>query len=164
MNAFFGTGQWAGKDLLKLYEDQLRNVGAKYVLKFHLFQDNAHKYSIYFGTKNLVGCDKMKQAIWKNCPLGDFTFRGSETPGFEFALDNTDALWAQLVGEFGGETVAYQTVERFVQSDQTQFHTGHLTQKTLQPKEKEGKISIHRPLGGRAIKSKGVKITFPETP
>ena len=32
-------------------------------------------YAIFFATKSLDGCDKMKQAIWKIAPFGGFKFK-----------------------------------------------------------------------------------------
>ena len=39
--------------------------GAQYVVRFELYEGEQLVYAIFFGTKSLDGCDKMKQAIWR---------------------------------------------------------------------------------------------------
>ncbi len=63
--------------LFDLYENRLKANGAQYVLHFELFEEGRLVYAIFFGTKHLEGCDKMKQAIWKVAPMGDFRFRSN---------------------------------------------------------------------------------------
>ena len=112
--------------------------GAQYVLRFELYEGEALVYAIFFGTKNLDGCDKMKQAIWNVAPFGDFKFKGSglgqltlgediidfslleDTPDRKFALRG----WQRI-----------ETVEAFMKSDMTAFHSSHLKTKTLKPME-----------------------------
>src|SRR5262249_50394084 len=83
MDALFGTADWRNglslgeKDARKefyfdLYERQLRAAGAKHVVRFELFAGDRLKYAIFFGTKHPRGADKMKQAIWRIAPTGDF--------------------------------------------------------------------------------------------
>ena len=59
-----------------LYKSQLKKKGAQYVVHFELYEGNRHVYTIFFGTKHLEGCNKMKQAIWKVAPFGDFKIPG----------------------------------------------------------------------------------------
>ena len=87
LNALFGCEDW--KQALNLvepaarravfysvYERQLRKAGARYVLPFELYDGNTHVYTIFFATQNEQGCDKMKHAMWKAAPLGNFRFTG----------------------------------------------------------------------------------------
>ena len=62
--------------LFGLYRDQLKVRGAKHVVRFDLHEKSELVYSIFFGTQHPEGCDKMKEAIWKVDPFGDFKFRG----------------------------------------------------------------------------------------
>ena len=104
----------------------------------------------------------MKQAIWKVAPFGDFKFRGSQlgqlTLGeglldfsiLENALQNRFATkgWQRI-----------EDVEDFVKSDSTDFHSGHLKRKTLNPMEKSGKIEVERPPGRRGFVP-GTRVLF----
>jgi three-Cys-motif partner protein len=85
-----------------LYAQQLRHAGARYVTHFELYEGERLVYAIFFGTQSLLGCDKMKQAIWKVAPFGDFVFRG--TKGGQLGLDLIDfePLKAALRKTFGG--------------------------------------------------------------
>ena len=128
-----------------LYRDQLKANGAEYVLHFELYEGSQLVYAIFFGTKSLDGCDKMKQAIWKVAPFGDFKFRGGKLgqltlgPGF---LDFT-LLQEALVEKFSKQGwQKIEAVEDFVKSDATDFHSSHLKVKTLKPMEASGKIEV----------------------
>ena len=130
MDELFGSREWrsatelAGderKDLLhRLYRRQLKEAGAKQVVHFHLFSGNRLKYSIFFGTRHKKGSDRMKKAIWKVAPWGDFQFRGAkqdqvvllglETPDFR-------PLRRQLLDRYGRRGwVTVQNVLEFVRS------------------------------------------------
>jgi three-Cys-motif partner protein len=90
LDRLFGTSRWrAGigiadqedrkRFFYNLYKHQLRLAGAKYVVHFELYQRDRLVYAIFFGTQNLKGSDRMKQAIWKVAPFGDFAFRGTRS-------------------------------------------------------------------------------------
>lgn len=135
--------------LFNLYRDQLKKRGVKYVIWFELYEKQELVYAIFFGTQHLDGCNKMKQAIWKVDPFGDFKFRGGQlgqqTLGDSVTVD-FGLLESTLQGQFrakGWQKI--ETVEDFVKSDATDFHTGHLKQKTLTPMEKKGMIEVDRP-------------------
>jgi three-Cys-motif partner protein len=127
-----------------LYEDQLRKAGAKYVIYFELYRGNRLIYAIFFGTQDLTGCNKMKQAIWKVAPFGDFAFRAS--PKGQLALDlqtlDCEPLKEALREEFHGRTVGIKEVEDFVASDRTNYHTGQVRKGALIPMENAGEIVI----------------------
>ena len=89
LDELFGCPEWRqGMDLADgeerksffygLCGRQLKRNGAQYVLRFELYEGEQLVYAIFFGTKSLDGCDKMKQAIWTVAPFGDFMFRGSQ--------------------------------------------------------------------------------------
>ena len=138
----------------RLYEDQLRKNGATQVVKFELYKGNKLVYAIFFGTKNFEGIDKMKQAIWKVAPFGDFKFRGGEYGQLIFGGDIVDCtpLESELQQQF--QAKGWQRVEditAFVKSDATLFHSGHLKMKTLRPMEKSGLIVVKREPGTKPM-------------
>ena len=131
--------------LFDLYKDQLKKRGAKYVVHFELYEKQQLIYAIFFGTHNLKGCDKMKQAIWKVAPFGDFKFRGSQLGQMTLGSTGVDfsPLERTLQEHFRSKGwIAIRDVEDFVKSDATDFHSGHLRVKTLRPMEANGKIAV----------------------
>jgi three-Cys-motif partner protein len=151
----FGTTDWrkgielegdAKKDFFYgLYESQLRKAGAKHVLHFDLYEGNRLVYAIFFATQHWLGADRMKQAIWKVAPFGDFAFHGTRSTQLTLGLDTTDylALRTALQGRFRGKGwVSIEDVLEFVGSDQTDFHTGQVRKNVLVPMEDQGLIEI----------------------
>ena len=67
--------------LFDLYKKQLKVSGAKHVLHFELYERQRLQYAIFFGTGDTKGCDKMKQAIWKVAPFGNYRFFGVRQAG-----------------------------------------------------------------------------------
>ena len=127
----------------QLYGTQLRKNGAKYVVHFELYEGERLVYAIFFGTTNLEGCDKMKQAIWKVDPMGDFKFRGRQQGQLLLGDEVVDfgLLEGALQNEFSSEGwVRIEDVTDFVKSDATDFHSGQLKTKTLKPMEAANKI------------------------
>ncbi|MGH9961965.1 MAG: three-Cys-motif partner protein TcmP, partial [Pyrinomonadaceae bacterium] len=91
LDSLFGCPDWRrGVDIadeeektsffFSLYRSQLKQAGAEHVLQFELYKGTRLIYAIFFGTKHLLGCDRMKQAIWKVAPFGDYAFRGTRSP------------------------------------------------------------------------------------
>ena len=156
LDDLFGCSEWRqgidmhdGKErkdfFYDLYKNQLRVNGAQYVTCFELYEGEQLVYAIFFGTKSLYGCDKMKQAIWKVAPFGDFRFRGGQIGQLTLGEDFVDfsLLKRQLQGQFlakGWQKI--ETIENFVKSDATDFHSSHLKVKTLKPMEADGKIEV----------------------
>lgn len=128
-----------------LYKSQLKAAGAKYVLHFELYEGNELVYAIFFGTGDLEGCDKMKQAIWKVAPFGDYRFRGNQIGQLALGdsiLDFT-LLQKSLRSVFEGQGwVPIEEVTDFVRSDATDFHSSHLKGNTLRPMEERGEIEV----------------------
>lgn len=128
-----------------LYSDQLKRNGAQYVVRFELYEGERLVYAIFFGTKNLEGCDKMKQAIWKVAPFGSFRFRGSQLGQLMLGESVVDfsPLERHLQDQFRGKSwQRIENIEDFVKSDATEFHSSHLKLKTLKPMEADGKIEV----------------------
>ena len=156
LDELFGCLEWRqGRELVDgtdrknflydLYRRQLKKSGTHYVLSFELYEGEQLVYAIFFGTKNLTGCDKMKQAIWNAIPLGDFKFRGSQLGQLTLGSTVVDIspLEQVLQEQFQGKGwQRIENVQKFVMSDATGFHTGHLKRKTLRPMEADGKIEV----------------------
>ena len=145
-----------------LYGNQLKKSGAQYVIRFELYEGEQLVYVIFFGTKSLDGCDKMKQAIWKVAPFGDFKFRGSQIGQLALGDDLLDfsLLEKALQDKFASKGwQRIEDVEDFVKSDATDFHSGHLKRKTLTPMENNGKIDVEHPPSRRGFVP-GTRIIF----
>ena len=148
--------------LFDLYEKRLKANGAQYVLHFELFEEGRLVYAIFFGTKHLEGCDKMKQAIWKVAPKGDFRFRSNHIGQRILGEDVVDwnLLRNSIKEQFAGKGwQQIETVEGFVKSDAVSFHSGQLRKYALVLMEdaeelevKEGTRSRRRTFpAGRAV-------------
>lgn len=175
LDDLFGCAEWRqgidmpdGKErkefFYSLYGTQLKKSGARFVIRFELYEGDQLVYAIFFGTKSLDGCDKMKQAIWKVAPFGDFKFRGSQLDQLTLGEDLLDfsLLEEALRNQFASKGwQRIKDVEDFVKSDSTDFHSGHLKRKTLTPMERDGKIEVERPAGKRrGTFTPGTRILF----
>ncbi len=175
LDDLFGCQEWRqgidmpdGKErkdfFYRLYRSQLKKSGAQFVIRFELYEGEQLVYAIFFGTKSLDGCDKMKQAIWNVAPLGDFRFRGGRLGQLTLgsAIVDFSLLEEALLEQFGGnDWQKIEDIEDFVKSDASDFHSGHLKRKTLTPMEKSGKIEVERPPGKRAGSfTPGTRILF----
>jgi hypothetical protein len=164
LDALFGVPTWrqtlahtdpemARVETYALYEQCLRNTGATFVLHFDIYRVNRLIYSVFFASKHPLGCDRMKQAMWRAAPDGSFQFRGQR--GGQMVLDiggpNYDLLRRELLDfiRTRGE-VAIHEVEEFLQSDRTLFHSAHpFKTKGLRTLEQDGDVLVQRPPGTR---------------
>ena len=152
LDALFGTPRWRHamrldwEDRLAflhdLFRDQLRNSGCTYVRSFEIRSGAARGYHLFFGTTNLKGLEKMKEAMWSLDPLtgqqfGDSTNR-DQLILFEAVPDTTPLLNA-LTGHFGDHEFSIDEAERFTLTD-TPFAIGHLRTRTLAPSERRGEL------------------------
>ena len=148
-----------------LYKDCLKNAGAKYVLQFELYRDERLIYAIFFATQHEKGCDVMKRAMWKTAPFGDFKFKSGTAHQLTLGIEPADftTLREALHTEFGqNRWVTIEEVEKFTMTDKTEFHTGHLKQKTLSPMEKDGEIEVRssNPKRRRGSYKEGTRLRF----
>lgn len=151
------------KGLYDLYETQLRGAGANHVVHFDIYSGNRLIYSIFFATRNDVGCDRMKAAIWKAAPEGTYEFRG--THGGQLALTlkpSFEPLKTQLLDEFGdAHWYPIEAVQKFVRSDKTDYHSGQLKTNTLRPMEADGLLEVDPASRKKAYSyPKGSKLRF----
>ena len=141
-----------------LYKEQLRAAGAKNVVHFELYEGDRLVYAIFFGTRHWKGADRMKQAIWKVAPFGDFRFRGTHSSQPILSLEVADytQMREQIKSEFRRRNwVDIQQIKEFVASDQTDYHTSQLRKHVLIPMEESGEIEVAK--GTRRRKK-----TYPE--
>ena len=130
--------------LFELFETKLRQAGASQVVRFQLYRGNLLVYAIFFGSNSLKGCDEMKKQIWAVTD-STYTFRDKYSNQMSLGLDIVDfgVLRRQLQEEFASKgTVSIEDVTKFVMSDETIFHTGHLKMRTLAPMEKDGELVV----------------------
>lgn len=153
LTRLFGTDGWKdairleGRErklfLHRLYRRQLKAAGARQVVHFHLLKGKRLKYSIFFGTGHTLGSDRMKEAIWKADPSGDYSFRGGEQAQISFLEPNFEPLQEALQERFeAAGWVSIKKIEEFVRSDATIFHTGQLRLQALIPMERAGRIEV----------------------
>ncbi len=163
LDDLFGCPDWRdGLDLegsakknfyFDLYKSQLRKAGARYVLHFELYEGNSLVYAIFFGTQDLEGCDKMKQAIWKVAPFGNYQFRDGHTGqlAFESGMVEFSEFGRQLREEFAGRNwVSIEDLIDFARSDKTHFHSSHLKTKVLRQIEDRGELEVREGTRSRA--------------
>ncbi|WP_422473682.1 three-Cys-motif partner protein TcmP [Endozoicomonas sp. ALB032] len=140
------TDQENRKDFFyNLYKQQLKRSGASEVVYFDLYRGNELVYTIFFATKSRLGCDKMKQAIWRAAPDGNMIFRGSEHQDLlGGALQpNFKPLQVALTRQFKGQGwIRIESIQDFVASDRTDYHTGHTKSQALKLMEKNGDIEV----------------------
>lgn len=160
LNELYGTNDWArlaasydGEDrrraLLNLYEKQLRANGARFVLRFHLYRGNSYVYSIFFATCSELGCEKMKDALWKVMPDGVFEYRDNDASQIALGVKEPHfaTLERQLLGLLAdGAWTRMSNVDRWGQCDQTMFRKAHL-RTALRSLEQRGHIEADRKEG-----------------
>lgn len=156
LDALFGASGWregiAITDSVErrrffqhFYRAQLKSIGGVYVHSFDLFRGNEFVYTLFLATKSLTGSQKMKEAIWKVDRSGGYTFRASDGQQFEIGLEqpNFSILRKQLLQKFGdGNHYTIESIEAFMQSDETPFHENHLRKHALTELEKQGLLIV----------------------
>lgn len=165
----YGTDTWKyyAEDyvsLTQLYKDQLLvDAGVSYTRSFNVRnRNNAHIFDLVYATNNKVGLDKMKSAMWKADPSGNFTFRDTTDPNqivlFELEPD-ISPLKNLILDRFKYQVVEICDIEDFVLLE-TPFLSSHIRRKTLSPLEKKGKIIVKRPPGSKSGFKEGTAIKF----
>lgn len=155
LDRLFGSHDWRGiresslppeereRRIHDLYARQLEQVGgATYVRGFRMRnKSNRTDYYLFFGTKSLVGLDKMKHAMWKIDPSGAYDFSDTTNPNQAVLFTpEPDAiiLRREIITMFTGQTATVRQVEDFVIA-KTAFHSGHYKH-ILKSMEREGRL------------------------
>lgn len=166
LDGLFGTDEWRPlakipdwrarkRAIFDLYRRELKKRGAKFVLHFELYEGATLKYAIFFATKNDLGCDRMKEAIWKVDPFSGHAFVPAADDMLRlFSTVDLTPLKTQLRGRYGGDPTPVQTMEAWVRTDETFYHSGQL-RKALRELESENQLTV---VPGTRKKAK----TFPD--
>ncbi len=163
-DALFGTAKWrAARDieepdprkefLHNLYRDQLlHEAGAKYVRSFEMIdRGNRTEYFLFFGTNNVLGLKKMKEAMWKVDPGTGVAF--SDTTDLrQCVLFQTQPDYAALrrliLAQFAGREAKVEDIETFVMVE-TPFRETHYKRQVLKPMEGDGLLEVVSARPGR---------------
>lgn len=135
--------------LRTLYQERLRRV-AKFVRYFEMRdQQDQPQYYLFFATNHELGHLKMKEAMWKVAPGGEFRFSDATNPN-QFVLfesDPTVILAKELGDHFRGQGMtSVEAVRKYVEND-TAYLTMHM-KKVLRQEESAGKIKAEAEKAG----------------
>ena len=148
----FGTDKWKQmisekhsrkrEELLhNIYKEQLQQeAGIKFVRSFKMVNKvNKTDYFLFFGTNNITGLKKMKEAMWKIDKSGlfqfsDATYNPNQPVLFELE-PNFNLLKKILLKEFKGKSISVRELENFILT-QTPFRETHYKKQILIPMEK----------------------------
>lgn len=137
LTALYGTDDWrrsieirGDRDrkhfLHALFTEQLKKHGARFVVRFELWNRGTHVYTMFFATGHEKGCNLMKEVVWRLQPDGTYRLR-SESHGRRPLFDPVRvALGQELRDRFGRSMTRIAHVEEFMMGDETKFHKGHL--------------------------------------
>jgi hypothetical protein len=100
---------------------------------------NKTDYFLFFGTNNIIGLKKMKEAMWRVDKSGSFQFSDATynpNQPFLFKIEpNYNQLKKILLKEFKGKLVSITELENFILT-QTPFRETHYKKQILRPMEK----------------------------
>ncbi len=160
---FFGCRDWRegitlvgpekrNRFLHDLYMRQLRTAAeVKYLRSFQMRNErDVTDYYLFYGTNNLRGLEKMKDAMWRIDETGEFMFSDATDPNqiVLFAEPRLDLLREEIAKRFGGAEATVDDIERFVIGD-TAFRKAHYKRNVLKPMEHAGEIEPVNPQPGR---------------
>jgi three-Cys-motif partner protein len=142
--------------LFPLYAECLKKAGAKYVVHFDLRRGATVVYSIFFATGSDVGCDKMKEAIWKADPTAGSAFIPANESALDLFTKDVSRLEQEIIAYLkqSPEWIAIWRLEVWARSDQTHYHSGQL-KPALKSLEKKGVIDVR-------AESRKIRFTFPK--
>lgn len=152
LTATFGTEEWSNTPqdnpmtrlvfLHSLYKKQLESLGGaniRYVKSFKMKNKfNKADYFLFFGTNNLVGLEKMKEAMWKADKLGQFEFSDATYFPFQGVLFEKKPNYLQLkktiLEKYGGESISSKKLGNFI-VEETSFLRSHYKTSILRKME-----------------------------
>ena len=172
----FGTEEYKDAPLLSgpqhsqyvhdLYKRQLHEVcGFPYIQSFSMYDNRGKRvYDLFYCTREPIGLDRMKQAMWKIAPSGDFSFR-DRFAGMEVIFGqvvDTHPLRVDLLNQFAGQAVTIESITDYVIAS-TPFASNHVKRQTLAEMQKEGLISSPNQTRKNTYKD-GTIVIFPPAP
>lgn len=159
----FGTPEWRHaislatpderqRAIHDLYLAQLRTV-ARYARSFQMInKGNTVDYFLFFATNHLRGLERMKEAMWKVDPAGEFQFSDFTDASTQISLfasaPNYDVLKGMIANKFRHSEVEITDLEDWVIAD-TPFLPKHIRKPVLEPMEDDGSVSITSAKPGR---------------
>jgi three-Cys-motif partner protein len=150
----FGTEEYKDTPLLleaqrsqyihDLYKRQLHDVCKfPYIQSFSMYDKRGKRpYDLFYCTREPLGLDRMKQAMWKLAPSGDFSFR-DRFAGMEVIFGDTvdtETLRTELLRQFAGQAVTIETITDYVIAS-TPFASNHVKRQTLAEMQKQDLIT-----------------------
>lgn len=168
----FGTDKWKQAiseknpkkriELLHaIYKEQLeQEAGIKFVRSFKIVNKvNKTDYFLFFGTNNIIGLKKMKEAMWRVDKSGLFQFSDATYNPNQSVLFDIEPNYSQfkkiLLKEFKGKSVSITELENFILT-QTPFRETHYKKQIFGPMEKSRPPEIKVKCEGKRR-----KYTFP---
>lgn len=150
----FGTDEYKDASLLEgtqrsqyihdLYKRQLHEVCRfPYIQSFAMYDYRGKRvYDLFYCTREPIGLDRMKQAMWKIAPTGDFSFRDRFAGQDVIFGDEVDTgpLRSNLLSHFAGEAVTIEAIVDHVIAS-TPFASNHVKRATLAEMQKQGLIN-----------------------
>lgn len=136
--------------LVDLYMRQLRDVGGfDYVRALEMVNDRGRTGNyLVFGTHHPRGLTCMKRAMWELDPEHGTRFSVDDQlqtslygPGLFGTGPDLGPLRTQLIGQFAGQAVRIDMVEKFVREQTDFLEDSHLKRKTLAPMQTDGAIA-----------------------
>lgn len=173
LDEMFGTDKWRSvrKEsdpskrcyfLHDLYKDQLQHEASiKFVRSFKMINSmNKPDYFLFFGTNEITGLKKMKEAMWRVDETGSFQFSDATydpNQAFLFELEpNFVKLKNIILKNFKGKTVSVEELENFILTE-TSFTQNHYKRSILAKMELTNPLEIKAQCKG----GKRRKGTFP---
>jgi len=148
------------KNLRTLYQSRLQQL-AEYVRYFEMRdRHDRPRYYLFFASNHELGHLRMKEAMWKADPSGEFRFSDATNPNQMVLLDvdTISTLIKQLREEFAGKgIITGGQVRRFVES-KTAYLKKHMTA-ALRQEESTGRIKVEATKVGGGARMKN---TYPD--
>ena len=174
LTELFGTDQFKGASTLNgversqflhdLYKYQLHNkCGFPYIQAFTMVDDRGKQvYDLFYCTHEPIGMNRMKEAMWKLAPSGDFTFRDRFANQEVIFADEVDTgpLRDHLLEHFRGQAETVDVIVDHVVVA-TPYIEPHVRRLTLKPMQEAGLISSPNQ-SRRGTFPKGTIIKFPD--
>lgn len=121
-----------------LYRDQLRRSGARFIRSFCIRnKHNSIDYFLFFGTNNLLGMEKMKDAMWAVDSTGTYVFSDFTNPNQLFLIPPVPdylPLKRILTEQYKGAIVSIKEIEEFIIAE-TPFRKSGYKSEVLKPME-----------------------------
>lgn len=160
-NTLYGDRAWEaaiplkGAERRQMLHDLFRDAlarSATHVRSFEIVTAENMGYHLFFGTGNILGLERMKEAMWAVDPTGGLRYRDSTIRDqmvlFEPEPDFS-VLRNALRSHFGVTPFTVEQAEQFTLLSTPFLPSRHLKRKTLAVAEKDGTLSVNRPAGAR---------------